>query len=60
MDGLPEWTPVMEPAFVNRLKELNVVFAETTRGSVDQVGRMTEGSPAPEARIEGALGSLDP
>jgi hypothetical protein len=45
----------VEAAIVNRLKELNVVVAETDRGKLDQTTRVHEGSPTPEAHIKGAV-----
>ncbi|MBB4256106.1 MULTISPECIES: hypothetical protein [unclassified Bradyrhizobium] len=45
----------IESPIVNRLKELNVVFAETNKGSLDQANRMIDGSPRPEARVKGAV-----
>jgi len=45
----------VEAAIVNRLKDLNVVFAETDKGKLDQANRMIDGSPAPEARVFGAV-----
>ncbi len=55
MDGLPGGTPTMERAFVNRLKDLNVVFAETNQGNLDQANRMIEGAPRPQAYIDGRI-----
>jgi hypothetical protein len=45
----------VETKIVNRLKELNVVFAETDPGKLDQANRVIEGSPRPEADIKGAV-----
>lgn len=46
---------LVEAAIVNRLKELNVVLAETTPGKTDQEKRITDGSPRPETHIEGPV-----
>jgi len=45
----------IESPIINRLKELNVVFAETKQGSLDQANRMIDGSPRPEARVKGGV-----
>jgi hypothetical protein len=45
----------VERALVNRLKELNIVFAEKTPGKLDQANRMIEGEPRPEVHIKGAV-----
>jgi len=45
----------VERALVNRLKELNIVFAETTKGKLDQANRMIEGEPRPEVHVKGAV-----
>jgi hypothetical protein len=45
----------VERALVNRLKELNIVFAETTPGKLDQANRMIAGDPRPEVHIVGAV-----
>ena len=45
----------VERALVNRLKELNIVFAETRQGKLDQANRMIEGKPRPEVHVKGAV-----
>jgi hypothetical protein len=45
----------IENAIVNKLKELNVVLAETNGGSRDQQQRVTEGSPNAEVEIDGSV-----
>ena len=45
----------IEAPIVNRLKELNVVFAETQKGSLDQANRMNTGDSRPEVRIKGGV-----
>lgn len=45
----------IEAAIVNRLKELNVVFAETDKGKLDQANRMIENAPRPEVHVFGAV-----
>ncbi|WP_274626690.1 hypothetical protein [Arvimicrobium flavum] len=50
---------VAEKSVVNRLKDLNVVFAETDQGKLDQANRMIEGAPRPSMRISGAIDDID-
>lgn len=47
---------LLEKAIVDRLRDLNVVFAETERGVVAQIHKVNhQGSPVPEINIGGAI-----
>lgn len=48
---------LLERAIVNRLRVLNVVFAETETGLVQQIQKRSTGAPAPEINIGGAIES---
>lgn len=44
---------LVDEVIVNRLKELNVVVAETNKGKLDQANRMIAGAPRPDTRVVG-------
>lgn len=46
---------LLERAIVDRLRQLNVVFAETAAGRVEQGKRTSTGAPQPEVTIGGAI-----
>jgi hypothetical protein len=46
---------LLEKAIVDRLRDLNVVFAETSKGRVAQLEKADQGSPVPEINIGGAI-----
>jgi hypothetical protein len=46
---------LLERAIVNRLRELNVVLAETEAGMVEQMQKTSTGAPVPEISIGGAI-----
>ncbi|MGD9880585.1 MAG: hypothetical protein AB7F22_17405 [Reyranella sp.] len=50
---------LLERAIVDRLRELNVVLAETESGMVGQMQRISTGAPAPEISVEGAIDKED-
>lgn len=50
---------LLERAIVDRLRELNVVLAETHTGLAEQVKRANQGSPMPDVFIEGAIEADD-
>jgi hypothetical protein len=45
----------VESPIINRLKDLNVVFAETSDGARDQAKRVTGGDPRPDAHVIGGV-----
>lgn len=49
---------VVQEAIVNRLKQLNVVLAETEIGSADQREQIKQGEPTPLVKIEDDLDEL--
>jgi hypothetical protein len=49
---------IIEKSVVNRLKELNIVFAETIKGVMAQSIRSEMGAPKPSAKVEGAVDSI--
>jgi len=53
----PLFDNVAESAVVNRLRQLNVVFASSS-GFYDQLARMKDGSPAPSMTIDGAIDDI--
>lgn len=46
---------LLERAIVDRLRQLNVVWAETPTGVIEQQRRAGQGSPLPEVSIDGAI-----
>lgn len=42
-------------AVVNRLKELNIIFAQTLEGTRDQANRMIQGAPRPSITVRGSV-----
>ena len=50
---------LLERAIVDRLRELNVVLADTESGMVGQMLRVSTGAPTPEVSVEGAIDKED-
>ena len=49
----------IENAVVNRLKELNVVWAETGKGHWEQMQRIPSGAPTPMTIVDGTIDTRD-